>query len=161
MKQMKLTALVAAGATIVATAALAQTRSTTTTTNGGTTGTTTSASTTTTGTGNAGSSTTTTTTTTEGTGTVAAYTAGQDYITFRTETSSEPVRYYYTPQTTIVDSEGHTVAWSALQANMPVRYTYVREGDRMIIKKITVTKPVTTVEKETTTTTTTTTTKRP
>jgi len=39
---------------------------------------------------------------------------------------------------------------------MPVKYTYVKEGDRMIVRKITLTKPVSYYEEKTTTTTTTT-----
>jgi hypothetical protein len=44
---------------------------------------------------------------------------------------------------------------------MPVRYTYVKEGDRMVISKITLTKPVSSYEEKTTTTTTTTKPTRP
>src|SRR6266576_2260421 len=102
------------------------------------------------------SSTTTSTSTLDGTGTITAYTPGSDYISFRSETSAEPVKYYYTKSTTIVDPEGKTVEWSALKPNMPVRYTYVKEGDRMVISKITLTKPVSYYEEKTTTTTTTT-----
>jgi hypothetical protein len=80
---------------------------------------------------------------------------------FRSDTSAAPMRYYYTKDTTVVDPDGHTVAWSMLRPDMPVRYSYVKDGDRMVIRKITVTKPVATFEKETTTSTTTTTTKRP
>lgn len=109
---------------------------------------------------------TTTTTTTAGsnavstsaidaTGTITAYTPGSDYITFRTETSPEPVRYYYTRQTTVVDPEGHAVEWSLLRPDMPVRYTYVREGDRMVVTRVTLEKPISYYKKETTTTTTT------
>ena len=96
----------------------------------------------------------TTTTTISGGGTIAAYSPGTEYITVRTEGSAEPVRYYYTKNTTIVDPEGRTVEWTALKPDMPVQYTYVREGDRMVIREITLTKPVV-VEKTTTTTTTT------
>ena len=39
---------------------------------------------------------------------------------------------------------------------MPVRYTYVKEGDRMVITKVTLEKPISYYKKETTTTTTTT-----
>jgi hypothetical protein len=92
----------------------------------------------------------------DGTGTITAYTPGSDYISFRSETSSAPVKYYYTKTTTIVDPEGKTVEWSMLKPDMPVKYTYVKEGDRMVISKITLTKPVSYYEKETTTTTTTT-----
>ena len=147
MKRNRLITLLAAGAVsaIALTTAFAQTSSTTTTTTNPAVTT--------------SSSTTTSTSTLDGTGTITAYTPGSDYISFRSETSAEPVKYYYTKSTTIVDPEGKTVEWSALKPNMPVRYTYVKEGDRMVISKITLTKPVSYYEKETTTTTTTT--KRP
>jgi|ERR1041385_7476339 hypothetical protein len=143
MKRNRLITLLAAGAVsaIALTTAFAQTSSTTTTT--------TKPAVTT-------SSSTTTTSTLDGTGTITTYTPGSDYISFRTETSAEPVKYYYTKSTTIVDPEGRTVEWSALRPNMPVRYTYVKEGDRMVISKITLVKPVSTIEEKTTTTTTTT-----
>ena len=94
----------------------------------------------------------------DGSGTITTYTPGSDYITFKTETSTTPVKYYYTKSTTIVDPTGKTVEWTALKPDMPVKYTYVKEGDRMVISKITLTKPVSyyeTTEKTTTTTTTT------
>ena len=151
MKQNRLMKLLAAGAVsaIALTSAFAQTSSTTTTTVPSTTTTTAPAVT-------SSSSTTTSTSTLDGTGTITTYTPGSDYIAFKTETSSAPVKYYYTKSTTIVDPEGKTVEWSMLKPDMPVRYTYVKEGDRMVISKITLTKPVSYYEKETTTTTTTT-----
>ena len=79
---------------------------------------------------------------------------GNDYFTFRAGTA-EPVRYYYTPETTIVDPAGHTVTWSQVRPDMPATVHYVKEGERMIVKKVVLSKPVV-VEKETTTTTTTT-----
>ena len=144
MKQNRLTTLLAAGAVsaIALTTAFAQTSATTTTTTNPAVTT--------------SSSTTTSTTSLDGTGTISAYTPGSDYISFRSETSSAPVKYYYTKSTTIVDPEGKTVEWSALRPDMPVRYTYVKDGDRMVISKITLTKPIASYEKETTTTTTTT-----
>ena len=153
MKQNRLTTLLAAGAVsaIALTSAFAQTSATTTTTVPSTSTTTTTAPAVT-----SSSSTTTSTSSLDGTGTITTYTPGSDYISFRTETSSAPVKYYYTKSTTIVDPEGKTVEWSMLKPDMPVRYTYVKEGDRMVISKITLTKPVSTYEKETTTTTTTT-----
>jgi hypothetical protein len=75
---------------------------------------------------------------------------------FRTETSPEPVKYYYTKSTTVVDPEGNTVEWSALRPDMPVTYTYTREGDRTVITKMTLAKPLSYYEKKETTTTTTT-----
>ena len=145
MKQNRLTTLLAAGAVsaIALTTAFAQTSSstTTTTTNPAVT---------------SSSSTTTSTSTIDGTGTITTYTPGSDYLMFRTEASAEPVKYYYSPKETIVvDSEGATVDWKYLRADMPVKYTYVKEGDRMIVRKITLTKPVSYYEKTTTTTTTT------
>lgn len=98
----------------------------------------------------------TTTRTVDGTGVISAYTPGQDYISFRSETDTAPVRYYYTKSTTVVDPEGRTVEWSALRPDMPVRYTYVNEGGRMVVSKVTLVKPLPVVEKETTSTTTTT-----
>jgi hypothetical protein len=143
MKQNRLITLLAAGAVsaIALTTAFAQTSSTTTTsTNPAVT---------------SNSSTTTSTSTVDGSGTITTYTPGSDYISFRTETSSAPVKYYYTKTTTIVDPEGKTVEWSMLKPDMPVKYTYVKDGDRMVISKITLTKPVSYYEKTTTTTTTT------
>ena len=144
MKRNRLITLLAAGAVsaIALTTAFAQTSATTTTTTNPAVTT--------------SSSTTTSTSSLDGTGTITTYTPGSDYISFRTETSAEPVRYYYTKKTVLVDPEGRTVEWSALKPNMPVRYTYVKEGDRMVVSKITLTKPVTTIEEKTTTTTTTT-----
>jgi hypothetical protein len=135
----KLLAAGTAGA-VALTTAFAQETSTTTTTTGGTTGV---------------SESTTSTSTLNGSGTITAYTPGSDYIMFRTESSTTPVRYYYTKKTVLVDPEGRTVEWSALKPDMPVTYTYTRDGDRMVITKITLTKPISYYEKETTTTTTT------
>jgi len=145
MKQNRLTTLLAAGAVsaIALTTAFAQTSSTTTTKTTDPAALTSS------------SSTTTSTSSVDASGTITAYTPGSDYISFRTETSSAPVKYYYTKSTTIVDPEGKAVEWSMLKPDMPVKYTYVKEGDRMVISKITLTKPVSHYEKTTTTTTTT------
>jgi hypothetical protein len=144
MKQNRLTKLLAAGAVsaVALTTAFAQSSTSSTTT-------------TSTDPSTVSSSTTTSTSTVDGSGTITAYTPGSDYISFRTETSSAPVKYYYTKSTTIVDPEGKTVEWSMLKPDMPVKYTYVKEGDRMVISKITLTKPVSYYEKTTTTTTTT------
>ncbi|MEY2497092.1 MAG: hypothetical protein QOD12_648 [Verrucomicrobiota bacterium] len=144
MKQNRLMTLLAAGAVsaIALSTAFAQTSSTTTTTTNPAV--------------TSSSSTTTSTSTIDATGTVTTYTPGTDYLSFRTETSAEPVKYYYSPkETVLVDSEGATVDWKYLRADMPVRYSYVKEGDRMIVRKITLTKPLAYYEKTTTTTTTT------
>jgi hypothetical protein len=101
-------------------------------------------------------STTTSTSDLSGSGTITTYTPGSDYIMFRTETSTAPVKYYYTKQTTLLDPEGHAVEWSMLRPDMPVTYTYMKDGDRMVVTKVTLTKPVSYYEKKETTTTTTT-----
>lgn len=145
MKQSRLMKMLAAGVAcaMAVSTVFAQTSSTTTTTTAG----------------GAGVSASTTTSTSEisGSGVVTAYTPGSDYISFRTETSTAPVKYYYTKKTVLVDPTGQTVEWSALRPDMPVTYTYVKEGDRMVVTKVTLAKPVSTyIKKEETTTTTTT-----
>jgi hypothetical protein len=139
MKQNTFTKLLAAGAacTLALGTALAQETSTTTTTTAGSTGVSTS------------------TSTMDGTGTITAFTPSSNYITFRTETSSEPVKYYFSKQTTVVDPEGNTVEMSMLRPDMPVHYTYTKDGDRMVITKVTLEKPISYYKKESTTTTTT------
>ncbi|MBA3272919.1 MAG: hypothetical protein H0T11_03475 [Chthoniobacterales bacterium] len=158
MKQNTLTKLLAAGAVsaIALTAAVAQTTTSEETTTTGTTGAGVSATTTTAGTTgvSAGTSTSTSTSTLDGTGTITTYTPGSDYITMSGSAGS-PSKYYYSKSTTVVDPTGATVDMKLLRPEMPVKYTYVKEGDRMVISKITVQKPVAEITKETTTTTTT------
>ena len=139
MKQNTFTKMLAAGAAcaLALGTALAQEASTTTTTSAGSTGV----------------STTTSTSSLDATGTITAFTPSSDYIIFRTETSAEPVRYYVTKETTVVDPSGAAVELSMLRPDMPVRYTYVKQGDRMIVTKVTLEKPVSYYKKETTTTT--------
>ena len=100
--------------------------------------------------------TTTESATTTSVGTIAAAPAS-DYISFRTSTTAEPVKYYYSKSTTVVDPTGRTVEWSDVRPEMPATVYYVKEGDRMIVQKVVLTRPVGAVieKKETTTTTTT------
>jgi hypothetical protein len=165
MKQNRLTKMLAAGAVsaIALSTALAQTTTNETTTTTGTgTGAGVSATTTTGGTGvsattttgGTGVSATTSTSSLDGTGTITTYTPGQDYLMLNA--GGSPTRYYYTKSTTVVDPTGATVDWSLLRPDLPVKYTYVKEGDRMVISKITVQKPVSEIRESTTTTTTTT-----
>jgi hypothetical protein len=144
MKQTTLVKLLAAGTAgaVALSTAFAQETSTTTTTTGGTTDV---------------SESTTSTSTLNGSGTITAYTPGSDYIMFRTESSTTPVRYYYTKKTVLVDPEGRTVEWTALKPDMPVTYTYTKDGDRMVVTKVTLAKPLSSYEKKETETTTTTT----
>jgi hypothetical protein len=90
-------------------------------------------------------------------GTIVNYAPSTDYITFRTTTDTAPVRYYYDKTTTVLDPEGRTVTWSAVRPDEPATVYYVRDGDRMIVRKIILSKPGTVYEKKETTTTTTTT----
>jgi hypothetical protein len=122
----------------LATAALAQTSTTVTTTKDAA----------------AGEAVTTSSTTTAA-GTITEYTPGSDYIALRAGTTGAPVRYYYNRETTVLDPEGRTVSWSAVRPDVPATVYYVREGDRMLVRKVVLSKPAV-VEKETTTTTTTT-----
>ena len=142
MKHTRLVKMLAAGAAgaVALSTALAQETAVTTTTAGG----------------GVSATTSTSTSSLNGTGTITTYTPGSDYISMRTESSAEPMKYYYTKSTTVVDPEGRSVEWSAIRPNMPVTYTYVKEGDRMVVSKVTLTKPLSYYEKETTTTTTTT-----
>jgi len=140
MKQNRFTKILAAGAAcaLAVGTTLAQQSSTTTVTTGG-----------------SDVSTTTSTSTMDGTGTITAFTPSSDYITFRSQTSAEPVKYYVSKQTTVVDPTGQAVELSMLRPDMPVRYTYVKEGDRMMVTRVTLEKPISYYKKETTTTTTT------
>jgi hypothetical protein len=96
------------------------------------------------------------TSTTTSAGTISTYTPGTDYITFRTSTDAAPARYYYSKDTTILDPEGHTVTWSAVRPDLPATVYYTRDGDRMVVRKIVLSKPAAVIEKKETTTTTTT-----
>ena len=138
MKETTLAKLLVGAACVIALGvAVAQESSTTTTTNAAT-----------------GTTSESTTTTTSSAGTITAYTPGSDYITFRTTTDAAPVKYYYTKETTILDPAGRTVTWSDIRPDLPATVYYVREGDRTIVRRIVLSKPVK-VEKDTTTTTTT------
>lgn len=142
MKQIRLVKLLVALAAMAAvTTAVAQQSTTTSTTVNPVTG----------------STTTTESSTVSTQGTITTYTPSSEYITFRGATNEAPVRYYYDKQTTILDPEGRSVTWSAVRPDTPATVYYVREGDRMIVRKIIMSKPGTVYEKKETTTTTTTT----
>src|SRR5437867_10326522 len=109
MKKTRLMKILAAGVVCAAALgmALAQETTTTTTTTDPVTGTTTTESATTTS-----------------TGTIVTYAPDSDYFTFRTAPDVAPVRYYYTRDTTILDPEGHAVAWSAIRPDIPATVYY-------------------------------------
>jgi hypothetical protein len=139
MKETTLAKLLAVACGMVAVTALAQTSTTVTTRDGA-----------------AGTAVTETSTTTA-TGTIATYSPGTDYFTFESKgTTGAPARYYYDRNTTVLDPEGRTVTWSAVRPETPATVYYAREGDRMIVRKVVLTRAPGVIEKQTTTTTTTT-----
>jgi hypothetical protein len=95
-----------------------------------------------------------TTSTTDTSGTITEYTPGSEYFTLRAGTTGAPARFYYTNDAHVFDPEGHPLSWSVVRPDIPATVYYVREGDRMIVRKVVLSKPAV-VEKETTTTTTT------
>jgi hypothetical protein len=137
MKQTRLMKILTAGALCAAALGIALAQETTTTTVDPVTG-------------------TTTTATTSTVGTITAYTPDSDYIMFRTAPGVAPVRYYYTPQTTILDPAGRTVTWSTVRPDMPATVYYTNVGDRVVVRKIVLSQPAPVYKHEETTTTTTT-----
>jgi hypothetical protein len=99
------------------------------------------------------------TTTTSG-GTITEFTPGSA-ITLRSETSTTPLRYVVGDSVTYVDEAGAPVSAEVIRSGVPVTVQYVKDGDRMIARKVIVKKTTTTtnapvVEERRTTTTTTT-----
>jgi hypothetical protein len=139
MKQMRLAKILAVGMVSVTAVgmALAQTTTTTTTTDPVT------------------GTTTTQQTTTSSAGNIVTYTPDSDYFTFRTAPDAAPVRYYYTKETSVVDPEGRVVSLSAVRPDMPATVYYTTVGDRVVVRKVVLAKPVVVRHEETTTTTTT------
>ncbi len=136
MKENTLAKILAVACGLVAVTAMAQTSTTVTTKDG------------------AAGTAVTETSTTSASGTITTYTPESDSLMLRAGTTGAPVRYYYNKDTTVLDPEGHTVTWSSVRPDVPATVYYVRDGDRMIVRKVVLSKP-TVVEKETTTTTTT------
>jgi hypothetical protein len=140
MKQIRLTKILAAGLACVASLGLAVAQTTTTTTTSDpVTGTT-----------------TTQQTTTSSAGNIVTYTPNSDYFMFRTTSDAAPVRYYYTKDTTVVDPAGRVVSLSAIRPDMPATVYYSTVGDRVVVRKVVLTQPVSVIKHEETTTTTTT-----
>ena len=93
--------------------------------------------------------------TTRAAGTIVTYAPDSDYITFRTAPDVPPVRYYYTKETSVVDPEGRVVSWSAIRPDLPATVYYTTVGDRVVVRKVVLARPVVVKHEETTTTTTT------
>lgn len=141
MKQIRLTKILAAIVLSAASLELAVAQNTTTTTT----------------TDPVSGTSTTQQTTTSSAGSIVTYTPDSDYFTFRTTSAAEPVRYYYTKETTVVDPSGHVVSLSAIRPDMPATVYYSTVGDRVVVRKVVLTRPAPVVQREETTTTTTTT----
>jgi len=141
MKQTRLAKILAAGLACAAGLgiAMAQTTTTTTTTDPVT------------------GTTTTQQTTTSSAGTIVTYTPDSDYFMFRTTPEVAPTRYYYTRDTAVVDPEGRTVSWSAIRPDMPATVYYTNVGDRVLVRKVVLSRPPPRIIKHEETTTTTTT----
>jgi hypothetical protein len=90
-------------------------------------------------------------------GTITEFTPGSA-ITVRTETATAPTRYVVGESVTYVDEAGVPVAPDIIRSGVPVTVHYVKEGDRMIARRVVVKKTTTTttapvaVERTTTTT---------
>lgn len=138
MKEITLAKILAVACSLGLATALAQTSTTVTTTTDAATGTVV----------------TEKTTTTDTSGTITEYTPGSAYFTMRAGTTGAPARFYYTNDAHVFDPEGHPLSWSVVRPDIPATVYYVREGDRMIVRKVVLRKPAV-VEKVTTTTTTT------
>ena len=78
----------------------------------------------------------TTTTTTESTGTVTEFTPGQHFF-LKTE-AAEPVRYRFAKNVTYVTADGKVIEASKIRKDSKVHVHYVREGDDMLVDKVTV-----------------------
>jgi hypothetical protein len=79
----------------------------------------------------------TTTTTTESFGTVTEFTPG-DSMTLQTE-AAQPLHYKFGKTVTYVNAHGKVIEASKIRKDSKVRVHYVKEGNDMIVDKITVT----------------------
>jgi len=93
---------------------------------------------------------TTTVTTTKGAFT--EYVPGSETMVVRTETSSAPLRYVVSKQTTIVDVSGAPVAIERISPGSPLSIQYTGTGEHLVASRIVVQRPaaVTTTEPVTT-----------
>ena len=82
---------------------------------------------------------TTTVTTTKGAFT--EYVPGSETMVVRTETSSAPLRYVVSKQTTIVDESGAPVAIERISPGSPLSIQYTGTGEHLVASRIVVQKP--------------------
>jgi len=84
---------------------------------------------------------TTTVTTTKGAFT--EYVPGSETMVVRTETSSAPLRYVVSKQTTIVDESGAPVAIERISPGSPLSIQYTGTGEHLVASRIVVQRPAT------------------
>lgn len=82
---------------------------------------------------------TTTLTTTKGAFT--EYVPGSETMVVRTETSSAPLRYVVSKQTTIVDESGAPVAIERISPGSPLSIQYTGTGEHLVASRIVVQRP--------------------
>jgi hypothetical protein len=82
---------------------------------------------------------TTTVTTTKGAFT--EYVPGSETMVVRSETSSAPLRYVVSKQTTIVDESGAPVAIERISPGSPVSIQYTGTGEHLVASRIVVQRP--------------------
>src|SRR5258708_13674353 len=82
---------------------------------------------------------TTTVTTTKGAFT--EYVPGSETMVVRTETSSTPLRYVISKQTTIVDGSGSPVAIERISPGSPLSIQYTGTGEHLVASPIVVQRP--------------------
>jgi hypothetical protein len=82
--------------------------------------------------------TTTTTTTTENTGVITEFTPGAT-IVLSTGTG-EPVHYKFSKNVTYVNARGKEIGAARIRKDRKVRVHYVKEGNDMVVDKVTVVK---------------------
>ena len=82
---------------------------------------------------------TTTVTTTKGAFT--EYVPGSETMVVRTETSSAPVRYVVSKQTTIVDESGAPIAIERISPGSPLSIQYTGTGENLVASRIVVQRP--------------------
>ena len=90
------------------------------------------------------------TTTTTYRGTVTDITPSSSTLILKSESAPEPARYTYTEKTMFVDPAGNVVSREEIRGK-PVTVEYFKEGDRMIVNKVIVSRPATVEKRETTT----------
>lgn len=85
----------------------------------------------------------TTTTVTTSKGAFTEYVPKSETVVVRTETSSAPLRYTVTKQTTIVDEAGAPVAIERISPGSQLAVDYSGTGERLVASRIVVHKPAT------------------